>query len=302
MNMKLPVLILAFNRPDHIEQSMKVLQEYKPDRLYLECDGPRINKAGETDAVEATRKKMLEMVTWHCEVKTLFRDENLGCAKAVYGAISWFFESEEYGVIIEDDVVVGLDFFRLCEELLPRYKDVEKIMAISAQNHNAQSGLSNSYVYTNEFICWGWASWASAWKKMDMKMSRWHEMSLLRLVKMFGFFEGCMRFYYWNRTFRNIEKSTSWATRFLFSIIVNNGLCIQPGANLAVNVGTSGGTHYNIDDVDPYAYLKIEQLKLPLVFDDNAVLNKLHRSLANKDFKRIRWIGIKKKIRRLLNK
>ena len=43
---KIPILVLAFDRPEYIEQSMKALQEYQPDRLYLECDGARIDKDG----------------------------------------------------------------------------------------------------------------------------------------------------------------------------------------------------------------------------------------------------------------
>ena len=133
--MKVPILVLAFNRADHVEQAMLAIKEYKPERLYLECDGPRVHKQGEKEAVEATRKVMLDAIDWPCEVKTLFREENLGCANAVYGAITWFFEQEEYGVIIEDDVVVGQGFFRLCEILLPRYKNDERVMEISAENH-----------------------------------------------------------------------------------------------------------------------------------------------------------------------
>ena len=302
MNKKLPVLILAFNRTDHVEQSMKAVQEYKPDRLYLECDGSRANKNGEADAVEATRKKMLEMVTWPCEVKTLFREENLGCAKAVYGAISWFFECEEYGVIIEDDVVVGQDFFKLCEDLLLRYKDVEKIMEISAQNHYAQPNQSDTYVFTNDFHCWGWATWARAWKKMDMQMKKWPEFTLFRLIKTFDIFRGVMMYYYLHSIYKNLEKSTSWATRWFFSIIANDGLCIQPGVNLAVNIGMKGGAHYKSDDVDPYGYLNIEKMKWPLAYDDNVVLNPFRLYLANKDFKRIRWIGAKKKIKRIFRR
>ena len=105
--MKVPVLVLAFNRADHVAKAMEAIREYRPERLYLECDGARKNKAGETEAVALTRKTMLDMVDWPCEVKTLFREKNLGCANAVYGDIKWFFEDEELGVIIEDDVVVG---------------------------------------------------------------------------------------------------------------------------------------------------------------------------------------------------
>ena len=43
---KLPVLVLAFNRMDHVVEAMKAIREYRPDRIYLECDGARPNKKG----------------------------------------------------------------------------------------------------------------------------------------------------------------------------------------------------------------------------------------------------------------
>ena len=295
--MKVPVLVLAFNRADHVAKAMEAIREYRPERLYLECDGARKNKAGETEAVALTRKTMLDMVDWPCEVKTLFREKNLGCANAVYGAITWFFEHEEWGVIIEDDVVVGQDFFRLCEELLPRYKDEERIMEISAENHYPNSKDANTYFYSLDFKCWGWASWARAWKQMDMKMTKWPEQGLTKLVKSFDLFKGCMMYYYWHSTYKNIETSTSWATRWAFTIFAENGLCIIPGVNLAVNIGTDGGAHYENGDVNPYAHLQVERMSFPIVYNDTIALDERQRKLSNKDFFRIRMIGLRKKLR-----
>ena len=206
---KIPVLVLAFNRADHVEQAMKAIQEYKPERLYLECDGARPHKPGEKEAVEATRKKMLDMVDWPCEVKTFFREENLGFANAVYGAISWFFENEEYGCIIEDDIIVGQDFFRLCEYLLPRYRDEERIMEISAENRGLRDTMSESYSYSLSYRCWGWATWRRAWAKMDMSMSAVEHLSIRKLISNLGLFQGCMIYKYFKSAYKNLPTFNS---------------------------------------------------------------------------------------------
>ena len=219
-----------------------------------------------------------------------------GCANAVYGAITWFFEHEEYGIIIEDDVIVGQGFFKLCEILLPRYKDEERIMEISAENHYPDPQNANTYYYTIDFKCWGWATWARAWKHMDMSMSKWPEQSLFGLIKTFDVFKGCMMSYYWNQTYKNIQISTSWATRWAFSIFAEKGLCIIPGDNLAINIGTDGGAHYENGDVNPYAHLNIGKVDFPIKYNDEVALDKRQVKLANKDFFRIRMIGLRKKI------
>ena len=85
---KVPILLLVFNRKDNALQMFESVKQYKPDILYIAADGPRAHKQGEKQACDETRQALLDAVDWHCEVKTLFREENLGCAKAVYGSIS----------------------------------------------------------------------------------------------------------------------------------------------------------------------------------------------------------------------
>lgn len=299
---KVPVLVLAFNRADHVEQAMQAIREYKPERLYLECDGARPNKKGEAEAVALTRKTMLDLVDWPCEVKTLFRDKNLGCANAVYDAISWFFEHEEWGVIIEDDIVVSQDFFKLCEELLPRYKDEDRIMEISARNHRPRTELANTYIFCDGFYIWGWASWRRAWQKMDMSMAKWKKMSLIRLWRKFGFFKGSMMYYYWNDCYKHVKTHSSWGTRWYFCISECNGLVLTPGQNLALNIGMqSDGTHYNKKDIDPYAYLEMQNIVWPLKYNDNIIFDKEQLKREKEDFWYIRMIGLKKKIKNLLH-
>lgn len=296
---KVPILVVAFNRADHVSKAMKAIREYQPDKLYLECDGPRLDKKGEDEKVKATRKAMMDAVDWPCEVRTLFRDENMGCAHAVNDAITWFFTNEEYGVICEDDIVLSLDFFLLCEELLPRYADNDSIMEIIAQNTSHRKDIPNSYVFSNREHCWGWASWARAWKKMDMAMSAAPNLKLSILVNKLGFFEGIVTMRNLKIAYKNIDKLSSWATRWNLSILANNGLVIVPGVNLAINIGMDGGAHYETGDLNPYSNLVIEPFQWPLVFNDTLSIDNIQAKYDKKDFFRVRMIGLKKKIKRL---
>ena len=301
---KVPVLVLAFNRADHVNEAMKAISDYRPERLYLECDGPRDHKPGEREAVKATRKAMLDAVDWPCEVKTLFREENLGCANAVYGAITWFFEHEEYGIICEDDIILSRDFFKLCEVLLPRYKDEDRVMQIVAQNHSGRKDICNRYVYSCREDCWGWASWARAWKKMDMSMSKTPLLTYRFLIKKLGFFEGVMMKYYFKQAYELTRKRSfnSWATRWMLSILINEGLVIKPGVNLAINIGMDGGAHYEKDDKDPYANLKLGHIEWPIVYNDSLIVDKIQAQYDAVDFWNVRMIGLKKKIKKLIKR
>lgn len=298
---KLPILVLAFNRADHVVQAMKAIQAYQPERLYLECDGPRLHKSGERESVEETRKAMLDAVNWPCKVFTLFREENLGCANAVYDAITWFFNNEEYGIVCEDDIILSPDFFRFCEDLLPRYSKEEKIMQIVAQNHSHRSDINNSYVYSYREDCWGWASWSRAWKKMDMSMSSVPNLSMLFLIRKLGFFEAIMQKRVFVQAYNDLGNFNSWAYRWYLSILVNDGLVIVPGVNMAINIGISGGAHYEVGDVDPYADLEIGRIEWPLLYNDSLEVDNKQSKYDENDFFRLRMIGLRKKIRKLLH-
>ena len=300
--LKVPVLVLAFNRAKHVKEVMVAIQKYQPDKLYLACDGPRPNNVADIAAVKETQKAMLDAVDWPCEVRTLFRKENLGCANAVNDAISWFFQNEEFGIICEDDIILGFDFFLLCEDLLPRYADQEQIMEIVSQNHSYRKDISNTYVYSYREHCWGWASWRRAWEKMDMSMSSAPHMTYSKLFKKLGFFEGLMKKHYYMAGYRNLKNFNSWATRWNLSILANNGLVIIPGVNLSKNIGIDGGTHYETGDKDPYERLEIGNIDWPLIYNDSLIIDKTQASADKKDFLRIRMIGVRKKINKILFK
>lgn len=109
--LKIPVLFLVFNRLDTTKQVFEVIRQAKPQRLYVAADGPRADRPGENEMVQAVRDYVMDSIDWDCEINTLFQDHNLGCKHAVSGAISWFFENEEMGIILEDDCLPDLRFF-----------------------------------------------------------------------------------------------------------------------------------------------------------------------------------------------
>ncbi len=296
---KIPVLVLAFNRADHVTEAMKPIREYQPDRLYLACDGPRINIKGEQEAVENTQKTMLNAVDWSCDIQTLFRKNNLGCAQAVYDAITWFFEHEEYGIIVEDDIVISQDFFKLCEILLPYYAQKDNVMHINSQYYGENSITTNTYTFGKAMYCWGWASWARAWKRMDMGLTGWPSYNKWQMIKYYGFFKSLVQYFYWSKDYKKIKekRNSSWATIWNFSVLLYNGLCINPKVNLSLNIGLNSGTHYNDNDTNPYEDLKIGALSFPLIHPQRIEIDSNQLKVENRDFFRIRMIGLRKKIK-----
>ena len=248
------VLFIIFKRYETANRVFEVIRQAKPPRLYIAADGPRKNVKDEYEKCMNTRK-IVEKVDWDCEVKTLFRDENLGCGLNVSGAINWLFEHEEDGIILEDDCLPDLTFFSFCEELLDYYKDNEKIMQISGW-HFGEPYTNDSYLFFPGSYVWGWATWKRAWKYYDYTLEKYsYDLICSKLDKIYtkelknanmrGYSKLiCMDFK--NPILR--KYCDTWDYQFSFSMMANDGISIEPNYNLVSNIGSEDATHVAEDD------------------------------------------------------
>ena len=261
-SLKVPVLLLTFNRPKPTARVFAAIRDARPIRLYVAADGPRPGRNEEALCAEA--RAVATRVDWSCEIKTLFRDRNLGCRKAVSEAIDWFFEHESEGVVLEDDCLPDPTFFPYAAELLRHYRDDERVMCISAQHFpGAAHAPPQSYFLSRYNHCWGWATWRRAWQHYDRDMSQWPALRSTRWLLDVGvgnpYFQR-----YWSDIFDRCYagKIDSWAYRWTFSVWSQNGLTALPGRNLVCNIGFgSDATHTKSSSP---AALPLEQIEFPL--------------------------------------
>ncbi len=241
-----PVLLMVFNRPEQAKRVFESIRAAAPSRLYIAADGARKNRDGEAEKVESLRSYLTSQVDWPCEVKTLFRSENLGCKMAVSGAISWFFEHEEMGIILEDDCLPSASFYKFCGELLVRYKDDDRVWQISGYNL-VDNGYTtrNSYLFSNFGFCWGWASWRRAWKHFDGEMTLWPEAKAQGITTSYPFMP--LRNQTWEETYQG--KIDTWDYQWNFTMASNSALSVVPLQNMIKNIGfTPDATHTFVDD------------------------------------------------------
>lgn len=238
-----PVLFLIFNRPALTKTTFECIRKARPPRLYIAADGPREGRDGEAALCEKAREAATQ-VDWPCEVKTLFRKRNLGCADAVSSAITWFFQHEAEGVVLEDDLFIHPNFFTFCDTMLERYRDVEHVMHIHGDNFQYGQSHGEAAFYFSCFPhCWGWASWARAWKKYDHAMTRLNTVAYRKIPELFQS-EAAVNY------FRDIlarvkdRRINSWAFRWTLSVWEHEGLCVNPCVNMVRNIGFGEeGTH-----------------------------------------------------------
>jgi hypothetical protein len=267
------VLLLVFNRPDTTARVVQTLATACPHRLYIAADGPRPNRDGEVELCEQTRRIATD-ISWPCEVSTLFRSENLGCRRAVADAITWFFDHEEAGIILEDDCVPDQSFFSYADELLSRYRDEPRVMAISGDNFvGSNVSVQDSYYFSRYPHIWGWATWRRAWALYDGGMSAWPE------LRVSGWLEGFSApdvVRYWTDIFDRTHEETidTWDYQWVFSCLMHGGLSATPARNLVSNIGFRDDATHTTGD-SRWADRPTGSLPLPLVHPPNIAPHEL---------------------------
>ena len=256
------VLFLVFNRPDTTAQVFQAIRKVKPPRLYVAADGPRANREGEAERV-ALVCEIATAVDWPCEMKTLFREENLGCKYAVSGGISWFFEQEEQGIILEDDCLPHPDFFGFCETLLERYAADERVAVVTGDNfqngqHRGEAGAS--YYFSKYNHCWGWATWRRAWQHYQGDLLFWPEWSQSADWREKTLDPVERR--YWGKIFQRVRAGQidSWAYSWTASVWFHGGLTATPNVNLVSNIGFGSDSTHTASADSPLAGMATGQL------------------------------------------
>jgi hypothetical protein len=276
-----PVLFLIFNRLDRTQQVFQAIRAARPRRLYIAADGARRDRLDEAAKVQAVRDDVLSHVDWDCEVKTLLRSENLGCRLAVSGAIDWFFDQEEEGIILEDDCLPDVSFFPYASELLMRYRDDQRMMAISGLHlHGDWHQPAHSYFFSNYIHVWGWASWRRAWQLYDREMSQWPRLRETDWLLSLG--DGDRQFQrHWTRIFDQTftGEIDTWDFQWTFSAWAQRGFGILPAKNLIRNIGFGSEATHTSDSGAGVADLLLESLSFPLA----------HPTVVMRDYAADRW-------------
>ena len=208
----------------------------------------------------------------------LYTEKKSGCRYAVSQAISWFFDNEEMGIILEDDCLPSQSFFWFCQDLLHKYKDDERIENDKRNNFFENEKIKESYFFSYGNI-WGWASWKRAWQNYDVKINLWKNQKIKNSIKTF------LNNDYIYKNFKTYFDDAyggkdTWAHQWLFTRIINKQLTINPCKNLVSNIGF-GQNATHTKKYNEFSNVKSYEIKFPLIHPSNI---KLDISYVNKKY------------------
>ena len=242
----LPVLVLGYNRFDKLTRCISTLEKQGLRNIYVSIDGPK------NDYDKNIQKKIINFCsrrTAELDIKLKNLDKNYGCRNAPIKGISWFFEENKYGVILEDDVIVSKKCIQLFSYLLEKNSFQKDVMSISSFNEFTNKEIESIYS-VSVFRSWGWATWAEKWKlhlefsKKIKDFSIWQIYNLLpeelRSINTAEIIKSCQ-----------LNLLDAWDYEFNFSHIVNNKSSITLGGinNYVYGFDDSATHTSNIENV-----------------------------------------------------
>lgn len=252
---KSPVVLIVFNRPEETSILLKVLREVAPKKLYVISDGPRQGRQEDVRLVEKVRNLIDKEVDWDCDLNKIYANSNLSGPVRVPSGFDIVFSNEEQAIILEDDCIPSVDFFKFCDDLLEKYAKEERIGTICGFNLEfnffgqiIENRHNTSYFFSRYPASWGWATWGRVWRNFD------HDLKDYPLLLRRGFFNSISKDRYvrkfWINKFGKFYKKekNNWDYKLTYSLLKNGQFSVIPNINLVQNIGTEGGTNYTKKD------------------------------------------------------
>ncbi|EED35468.1 methyltransferase FkbM [Luminiphilus syltensis NOR5-1B] len=257
---KNPVLLRIFNRPEKVAVVMEVLRKVRPRELYLVGDGPRPDRGEAERALVNQARTVATDVDWDCEIHVKFYEDNVGGPTAGFEGISWFFCNVDKGIVLEDDNVPTLSFFRFCDELLELYREDERVGCITGNNFQSRKIGGASHYFSKYSHCWGWASWSNSWAGCTLEPEFWRE--LKRSRQWMEWLPDSVERSYWDGIFDALSSGSKvhWDYAWMLWLWKRGALIATPNSNLVTNIGFDESAQNTTNPGHPLANLPVQSL------------------------------------------
>jgi len=234
-------LIIGYSRPAGVLALLESLHANRVKRIYVSIDGPR----NESDRIkQAEMFTILRGYESTSESKIFIKasDTNLGVAAGVLSAIDWFFAHEQEGLILEDDLVVGDDFYRFAATGLEMFRNDSTVWMISGTQLFPNDSSESTETWTNYPMIWGWAGWADKWKIMRTALLEHKQVPIFKITD--------RRRLFWsvgaNRALDG--KVDTWDIPLAYEFWSLGKICILPPVNLISNIGDDDSSTHTASD------------------------------------------------------
>lgn len=235
-----PIIVFCYNRPNHLKGTIAALAENtlaKKSDLIIFSDGPK----NENDQVKINEiRTYIKDISGFKSLKTYLSDHNKGLADSIISGVTKVFETHDSAIVMEDDLRCSNDFLEYVNQALTTFKNRHDIISVSGFNFNIDkvNGYKESTALIQRASSLGWGTWKNRWEKVDWNVSDFKE-----------FLESKER----KEALKNAGEDIlpmiikqqrglidSWAVRWTYHHVKNNGFCLIPVKSKILITGNEG--------------------------------------------------------------
>lgn len=232
-----PIVLFAFNRLEPLKACVASLlcnTEAEETDLIVFVDGPRANKDGEAEKVEAVRL-FAESITGFKSLETHFSDSNKGLGPSLIAGITEVMNRYGRAIVVEDDLNCSTNFLSFLNQGLDFYEKEKNVFSISGETVRVVSPKENHYdnYFAPRSGCWGWATWKDRWDRVDWDLEDWS--TVKKNHRAFNNWGGSDCYSLLNGW--HIGKNKSWAIRFNYSQFILGATSVFPFVSKVSNEG-----------------------------------------------------------------
>ena len=200
----------------------------------------------------------------------------------VSSAISWFFDNEESGIVIEDDCLPTNQFFWFCDELLKKYANSEDVAMVSGCGSSDYRQFDEaSYSFTHYPKIWGWASWRRTWQHYDVQLSYLDGTETKDLLGLKGASKETIRF--WDHLRNQLHHLNTWDYQFALLCLYKGWLCGISNSSLIQNIGFDGSsTHAHAVPVTSEFESLVQPFNHPTIAPNRALQKHIEKTEFHK--------------------
>lgn len=229
MTSTIPVILFAYNRPEHLRQTLDCLRVNQIPLIYAFSDGSRTpDKASDVAQV----RDMLRDIEW-CEVVLCERETNLGLGRSILAGVTEVMGNHNAAIIFEDDLICVPGTYAYLCTALDQYQNDDRVMSVTGWTHPrvTPSGVTDLPYFDGRAECWVWGTWTRTWQGMDIDAK-----TLIGKCKDQG-----VDIYRYGADLVNMAETelqqNIWAVRLLYLHILRKGLCLRPPWSMVENIG-----------------------------------------------------------------
>ena len=237
-------LIIAYRRHENVSKLINILSNQGVKRIYVAIDRNSpldsnslidVNKT--IDVVIAASKKMPG------QLRVAIHIENVGCSAAVLSACEWFFENEEFGLILEDDCIPAQEFLTYANYSKKIIEANGDVWLFCGTQFAPYEKSVDSWSLSKYALIWGWGTSKRNWNQIASSLRK-------NGIKIFSKDISFAEKQYWSAGARRSNSGVvdAWDNILIQRMLSLGKKAILPKYALVSNIGNDSAATHTISD------------------------------------------------------